>query len=57
MDVLGEELTGNDYFSQPLLEISNHPDFDADIYGFVAQISKMTTARLQTLMERDATNG
>jgi hypothetical protein len=55
--VIGEELTGNDYFSQPLLELSNHPDFDPEIYAFVGLVSKMTTARLQTLMERNDANG
>lgn len=54
---MGEELTGHDYFSQSLLDLGNHPDFDPEIYAFVGLISKMTTARLQTLMERNNANG
>jgi hypothetical protein len=55
--VIGEELTGGDYFSQPLLELSSHPDFDTEIYAFVALISKMNTAKLKSLMERNDANG
>lgn len=55
--MIGEELTGHDYFCRPLLDISNHPDFDPEIYAFVGLISKMNTATLKSLMERNDANG
>lgn len=54
MDDIAEELTGGDYLFKPLSEIAHHPDFDQEIFAFMATISRMTTATLQTLMERNA---
>lgn len=47
--MLGEELTGGDYFSQPLEAIYSHPDFSLEAYTFIAEIGAMTTAQLETL--------
>lgn len=54
---MDDELTAADYFARPLVELSSHPDFDPEVYAFVGQLSKMTTATLQTLMERNVPNG
>lgn len=57
MDDLAEELTGADYMFRPLVEIASHPDFNTDVYAFLGEMTHMTTAGLQAVMERNATNG
>lgn len=59
MVLLGEELTGGDYFSQSLLTIQGHPDFSIEAYTFIAEIGQMTTAQLETLKshKEKAANG
>lgn len=44
-----ETLTGVDYATRPLLELSSHPDFSTTAYLNIAKITKMSTKELESL--------
>lgn len=46
---MDEELTFSEYFTVPMIELVNHPDYSQEAYMMVIEISKMTTAQLEKL--------
>lgn len=46
---MDEELTFYEYFTVPLVNLMKHPDFSSEVYAMVGEISKMTTAQLESL--------